>query len=115
MRTQKVEDWSDVPSKEEITRAHAASFHLKSMEQIRQSIGAIKQLQGMGKQLIQITGGRVSGTPDMSETQRNSNYSKWELLQVRILRSDKSHCPSDSENLTDYECKMLSQFAYSHF
>lgn len=87
MRAQRVEDWSDVPSKEEIKRAYAAAFRLKKHE-IGQAdeLGPFSNCKVWGT--VDPDYGPVSGTSDMSETRQNSNYSKWELLPLEKLRNE---------------------------
>jgi len=85
MRAQRVEDWSDIPSKEEIRRAHAAAFHLKKRETGQPAEpGPFSNCKVWGT--VDPDYGPVSGTSDMSELRKNSNYSKWELLPLEKLR-----------------------------
>ncbi|KAM0864038.1 hypothetical protein ACQ4PT_044194 [Festuca glaucescens] len=87
MRAQRVEDWSDVPSKEEIRRAHAAAFRLKKHETGQAGeLGPFSNCKVWGT--VDPDYGPVSGTSDMSETRKNSNYSKWELLPLESLRNE---------------------------
>jgi hypothetical protein len=87
MRAQRVEDWSDVPSKEEIRRAHAAAFRLKKHETGQAGeLGPFSNCKVCGT--VDPDYGPVSGTSDMSETRKNSNYSKWELLPLESLRNE---------------------------
>ncbi|VAH26996.1 unnamed protein product [Triticum turgidum subsp. durum] len=87
MRAQRVEDWSDVPSRDEIRRAHAAAFRLKRRETGQaDEPGPFSNCKVWGT--VDPDYGPVSGTSDMSETRRNSNYSKWELLPLESLRSE---------------------------
>ncbi|XP_034568638.1 sialyltransferase-like protein 5 isoform X1 [Setaria viridis] len=87
MRAQRVEDWSDIPSKEEIRRAHAAAFRLKKHETGQQAeLGPFSNCKVWGT--VDPDYGPVSGTSDMSEARKNSNYSKWELLPLEKLRRE---------------------------
>uniref|UniRef100_A0A453ATI0 Sialyltransferase-like protein 1 n=1 Tax=Aegilops tauschii subsp. strangulata TaxID=200361 RepID=A0A453ATI0_AEGTS len=87
MRAQRVEDWSDVPSREAIRRAHAAAFRLKRRETGQaDEPGPFSNCKVWGT--VDPDYGPVSGTSDMSETRRNSNYSRWELLPLESLRSE---------------------------
>lgn len=87
MRAQRVEDWSDIPSKEEIRRAHTIAFRLKKHEtgQLAE-LGPFSNCKVWGT--VDPDYGPVSGTSDMSETRKNSNYSKWELLPFEKLRRE---------------------------
>ncbi|RLM58762.1 hypothetical protein C2845_PM18G10150 [Panicum miliaceum] len=87
MRAQRVEDWSDIPSKEEIRRAHAAAFRLKKHETGQPAEqGPFSNCKVWGT--VDPDYGPVSGTSDMSEVRKNSNYSKWELLPLEKLRRE---------------------------
>ncbi|OEL36464.1 Sialyltransferase-like protein 5 [Dichanthelium oligosanthes] len=87
MRAQRVEDWSDIPSKEEIRRAHAAAFRLKKYETGQPAeLGPFSNCKVWGT--VDPDYGPVSGTSDMSEARKNSNYSKWELLPLEKLRRE---------------------------
>ncbi|XP_030450424.2 sialyltransferase-like protein 1 isoform X1 [Syzygium oleosum] len=88
MRAERNQDWSDVPSREMISRAHAAALHLK-----RNQAGQTGGLGQFGS--CKVWGhadphnhGLISGSPDMSNVRRNSDYSKWEVMPFKNLRKE---------------------------
>ncbi|KAL1833072.1 hypothetical protein ACET3Z_002723 [Daucus carota] len=88
MRAERMQDWSDVPSREMIGRAHAAALRLK-----RSQVGQVDGLGQFGS--CKVWGnadsngnGRISGSPDMSPVRKNSNYSKWEVMPFTSLRRE---------------------------
>ncbi|XP_042383547.1 sialyltransferase-like protein 5 [Zingiber officinale] len=86
MRAKRKQDWSNVPSKELIRTAHAAALHLKQKETgHRGDLGPFANCKvwGSAKQ-----DGPVSGSPDMGDVRKNSNYNKWELLPFESLRKE---------------------------
>ncbi|XP_028054625.1 sialyltransferase-like protein 1 [Camellia sinensis] len=84
----KKQDWSDVPSRETISRAHAAALRLKR--------GQNDQAGGLGQfDSCKVWGnagpdgsGPISGSPDMSIVRKHSNYSKWEVMPFESLRKE---------------------------
>lgn len=88
MRSQRKQDWSDVPSREMISRAHSAALRLK-----RSQVGQIGALGQFGSCKVwgdanPENNGRVSGSPSMSDVRKNSNYSKWEIMPFESLRKE---------------------------
>ncbi|XP_010917917.1 sialyltransferase-like protein 5 [Elaeis guineensis] len=88
MRAQRKQDWSDVPSKEIRRGAHVAALRLK-----RKQAGQADDLGPFGNCKVWGSvgpdgGGPVSGSADMSDTRKNSNYSKWEVLPFESLRRE---------------------------
>uniref|UniRef100_A0A5B7ASK5 Sialyltransferase-like protein 1 n=1 Tax=Davidia involucrata TaxID=16924 RepID=A0A5B7ASK5_DAVIN len=88
MRAKRKQDWSDVPSREMISRAHAAALLLK-----RSQPGQVGGLGQFGS--CKVWGnvgpsgsGPISGSPDMSEVRKYSNYSKWEIMPSESLRKE---------------------------
>ncbi|XP_030512184.1 sialyltransferase-like protein 1 isoform X2 [Rhodamnia argentea] len=88
MRAERNQDWSDVPSHEMISRAHAAALRLK-----RNQAGQTGGLGQFGS--CKVWGdadphnrGLISGSPDMSNVRRNSDYSKWEVMPFKSLRKE---------------------------
>ncbi|XP_073049729.1 sialyltransferase-like protein 1 isoform X2 [Primulina eburnea] len=88
MRAERKKDWSDIPSRETIRRAHSAAVCLDRKNQDCQDGGSMGQFRN-----CKVWGdagaygrGPVSGSADMSDTRRNSNYSKWETMQLTELR-----------------------------
>lgn len=88
MRSKRKQDWSDVPSREMISRAHAAALRLKRSQ--ADQVGDLGQF-GSCKVWGNVdpnSNGPVSGSPDMSEVRRFSNYSKWEVMPFESLRKE---------------------------
>ncbi|KAK1319065.1 hypothetical protein QJS10_CPB04g00114 [Acorus calamus] len=88
MRSKRKQDWSDVPSRETINRAHAAALSLK-----RNQAGKVNGLGPFGSCKVWGTAGvygngPVSGSLDMSDTRKNSKYNKWEILPFDSLRKE---------------------------
>ncbi|KAF5187062.1 Sialyltransferase like protein, partial [Thalictrum thalictroides] len=87
LRAGRFQDWSDVPSRETIARARTAALHLK-----RSKAGEVGDLGPFGSCKVwghaDLDGVQVSGSPDMSDTRKNSNYSKWEVLPFKSLRKE---------------------------
>nr|CAJ44461.1 sialyltransferase like protein [Aquilegia formosa x Aquilegia pubescens] len=87
MRAARFQDWSDVPSRETIAQAHTAALYLK-----RSKAGEVGNLGPFGSCKVwgdaDLDGGKVSGSPDMSDTRKNSNYSRWEVLPFHSLRKE---------------------------
>nr|CAD1837655.1 unnamed protein product [Ananas comosus var. bracteatus] len=92
MRAQRKQDWSDVPSKEVIARAHAAALRLKKTGTGQpDDLGPYTNCRIWGE--VDPDSGPVSGSPDMGEIRRNSNYKKWEVLPFDSLRREaREHC-----------------------
>ena len=88
MRSKKKQHWSDVPSREMIRKAYAAAFQLR-----RSEAGPVGDLGQFGS--CKVWGnvdpekaGPVSGSPDMSEVRKRSNYNKWEVMPFESLRKE---------------------------
>lgn len=88
MRSERNDDWSDVPSREMITKAHAAALRLKRSQAGQAGglgpFGSCKVWGNVGPN----KSGPVSGSPDMSDTRKNSNYNKWEVMPFKSLRKE---------------------------
>ncbi|KAK4845315.1 hypothetical protein QYF36_003494 [Acer negundo] len=88
MRAERKQDWSDVPSREMISRAHAAALRLKRSQ--AGQVGGLGQF-GSCKVWGNVDEGSsvpISGSPDMSDVRKNSNYSKWEVMPFESLRKE---------------------------
>ena len=85
MRSKRKQDWSDVPSREMIGRAHAAALRLKRGEAGNLGqFGSCKVSGNVDADKV----GPVSGSPDMSDKRKFSNYNKWEVLPFKSLRKE---------------------------
>ncbi|XP_077227494.1 MALE GAMETOPHYTE DEFECTIVE 2 [Tasmannia lanceolata] len=88
MRAKRKQDWSDVPSREEITNAHAAALRLKRNQANQgDALGPFGRCKVWGT-VGPDGSGPISGSLDMSDTRKNSNYSKWEVLPFESLRKE---------------------------
>uniref|UniRef100_A0A2N9J554 Sialyltransferase-like protein n=1 Tax=Fagus sylvatica TaxID=28930 RepID=A0A2N9J554_FAGSY len=88
MRSKRKQDWSDVPSRDMISRAHAAALHLKRSQ--ASQVGDLGQF-GSCKVWGNVdpdSNGPISGSPDMSDVRKYSNYSKWEVLPFKSLSKE---------------------------
>ncbi|MED6171636.1 purple acid phosphatase [Stylosanthes scabra] len=88
MRSTRTQDWSDVPSREMISQAHAAAKQLKRSQ--TNQVGDLGQF-GSCKVWGDVDPnnmGPVSGSPDMSEVRKKSNYNKWEVMPFKSLRKE---------------------------
>ncbi|KAI4375412.1 hypothetical protein MLD38_013284 [Melastoma candidum] len=88
MRSERKQDWSDVPSRELISSAHTAALRIK-----RGPAGQTGDVGQFGS--CKVWGDadprnidRISGSLDMSDRRKNSEYSKWERLPFKDLRKE---------------------------
>ncbi|KAL7190156.1 hypothetical protein ACSBR2_022436 [Camellia fascicularis] len=103
MRAKRKQDWSDVPSRETISRAHAAALRLKR--------GQNDQAGGLGQfDSCKVWGnagpagsGPISGSPDMSIVRKHSNYSKWEVMPFESLRKEAQDYYKQMQGVTLYK------------
>ena len=79
MRSKRKQEWSDVPSRDMISRAHAAALHLKKSQ--GSQVGDLGQFGScmVWGNVEPDNNGPISGSPDMSDVRKYSNYSKWEV------------------------------------
>ncbi|WOK92227.1 sialyltransferase-like protein 5 [Canna indica] len=86
MRANRNQEWSDVPSKKFIRSAHAAALRLKRQQAGQEgNLGPFVNCKVWG---TVDQDGPVSGSPDMGDTRKKSNYNKWELLRLESLRKE---------------------------
>lgn len=85
MRSQRKQEWSDVPSREMIKRAHQAALRLKRSQD--EKLGQFVNCKVWGK-AGPFGSGPVSGSPDMTDVRKKSKYSKWEVLGFKSLREE---------------------------
>lgn len=90
MRSERKEDWSSVPSREMITRAHASALRLQRSQQTtslkKDGLGQFGNCKVWGD--ADPRKGPVSGSPDMSEVRKKSDYKKWEVMPFKSLRKE---------------------------
>ncbi|KAL0450845.1 UNVERIFIED_CONTAM: Sialyltransferase-like protein 1 [Sesamum latifolium] len=85
MRAARKQDWSDIPSRETISRAHSAAVRLRKSEAGQEGDqGQFRNCKVWGHS-GPYGSGPVSGSPDMSDVRKNSNYSKWEVMPFEKL------------------------------
>ncbi|XXG63167.1 hypothetical protein AAC387_Pa05g1413 [Persea americana] len=104
MRAKRMQDWSDVPSKDVIKQAHAAALRLKRT-QAAETDGGLGQF-GCCKVWGTVdsdNSGPISGSPDMGEIRKNSNYSKWEVLPYESLRKETQEHYIQMEGVSLYK------------
>ncbi|KAJ8436081.1 hypothetical protein Cgig2_000983 [Carnegiea gigantea] len=103
MRAQRKEDWSNIPSRESIKRAHAAAVRLKQGESGRGGdVGQFRNCKFWGEKGADYNG-PISGSLDMGETRKNSNYSKWELMPFERLRKEAQEYYKQMEGVSLYK------------
>ncbi|KAG4927428.1 hypothetical protein JHK85_053914 [Glycine max] len=103
MRSKRMKDWSDIPSREMISEAHAAALRLK-----RSQAGQGGDLGQFGN--CKVWGnvdpdksGPVSGSPDMSDVRRYSSYSKWEVMPFESLRKEAQDHYNQMQGVSVYK------------
>lgn len=87
MRAERKLDWSDIPSREMIRKAHTAALHLKRNRSDPDGFGQFGSCKVWGSAGI-YGSGPISGSNDMSNRRRNSNYSRWEVMPFKSLRKE---------------------------
>lgn len=83
MRSAKKQNWSDVANGETIREAHAAASSLRKGRETG-PFDSCKVWGNMDPENM----GPVSGSPDMSDVRKSSNYSKWEVMSLESLRKE---------------------------
>ena len=99
MRSQRKQDWSDVPSREMINRAYSAALRLKRGTAASGQFGSCKV---WGKVDFE-SSGPISGSPDMSDVRKYSNYSKWEIMPFESLRKEAQDHYAQMEGVSLYK------------
>ena len=84
MRAERAHHWSDVPAREAIMRAYGAAWRVKTGRRGPTPFGRCKVWGRVDPEKP----GPVSGSPDMGEARKNSNYSKWETMPLESLRKE---------------------------
>ncbi|RWR83371.1 sialyltransferase-like protein 1 [Cinnamomum micranthum f. kanehirae] len=104
MRAKRKQDWSDVPSKDVIKQAHAAALRLKRT-QAAETDGGLGQFGSckVWGTVDSDNSGPISGSPDMGEIRKNSNYSKWEVLPYESLRKETQEHYIQMEGVSLYK------------
>ncbi|XP_020586457.1 sialyltransferase-like protein 5 [Phalaenopsis equestris] len=88
MRAHRTQNWSDLPTKENIRLAHGVALRLKKLQAGQPlDLGPFTNCKVWGT-VSRNSAGFVSGSPRMSDTRKNSNYSKWEILPFESLRRE---------------------------
>lgn len=104
MRAKRKQDWSDVPSKDMIKRAHTAALRLKKTQsgQADDGLGQFGSCKVWGT-VGSEGSGPISGSPDMGEIRKNSKYSKWEVLPFESLRKEAQEHYIQMEGVSLYK------------
>ncbi|KAK7395986.1 hypothetical protein VNO78_16643 [Psophocarpus tetragonolobus] len=103
MRSKRKEDWSDIPSRKIISQAHAAALWLKKSEAGQAGdLGQFDNCKVWGN-VDPDKIGPVSGSPDMSDVRKNSNYNKWEVMPLESLRKDAQDHYNQMQGVTLYK------------
>lgn len=100
MRSMRRQDWSDVPSREMISQAHAAALRLKKSQ--ASDLGQFGNCKVWGN-VDPYKSGPISGSPDMSDVRKFSNYSKWEVLPFESLRKEAQDNYMQMQGVTLYK------------
>ncbi|EFJ37405.1 hypothetical protein SELMODRAFT_403713 [Selaginella moellendorffii] len=98
MREARKQDWSVIPTRATVNAAYYAAMGLKRKPGKDQ--GAFRNCKVWGSSS---RNGRLSGSKDLSETRKNSNYAKWEKTNVNSLRSQAQHRYRAMEGVTMYK------------
>lgn len=104
MRSKRRQDWSDVPSREMISQAHAAALRLKKSPADRAGggLGQFGNCKVWGN-VDPDKSGPISGSPDMSDVRKYSNYSKWEVMPLESLRKEAQDHYSQMQGVSQYK------------
>lgn len=103
MRAARKQDWSNIPSRESISRAHSAAVRLKkSQDEQDNDFGQFRNCKVWGN-AGPYGSGPVSGSPDMGDARKNSNYSKWEVMAYEKLSSAARDHYSQMEGVSMYK------------
>ncbi|CAM9003402.1 unnamed protein product [Rhodiola kirilowii] len=100
MRSKRKQDWSDVPSREMIRNVHAAALRRKKNQ--ASDLGQFSSCKVWGH-VDPNTPLPVSGSPDMSEIRKNSNYNKWEIMKIESLRKEAREHYNAMEGVSLYK------------
>lgn len=88
MRANRMQGWSDVPSRNVINLAQKAALLLKKIPVGQPlDVGPFTNCRVWGT-VSRESATPVSGSPHMSDVRKNSNYSKWELLPFESMRRE---------------------------
>ncbi|GAA0138748.1 transferase [Lithospermum erythrorhizon] len=103
MRAERKLDWSDVPNRDMINRAHRAAVRLKNVQTGQDSdVGPFRSCK-VWANVGPNDRGPISGSPDMSGVRKNSNYSKWEAMPFEKLRKEAQDHYIQMEGTTLYK------------
>ncbi|MCE3216593.1 purple acid phosphatase [Datura stramonium] len=103
MRAKRKQDWSDVPSREMINNAHRAALRLKKKQAGQEGgLGQFVNCKVWGKSGPYGTG-PVSGSADMTDTRKYSNYNRWEVMPFESLREEARKHYTQMEGVSLYK------------
>ncbi|KAH7292247.1 hypothetical protein KP509_29G059100 [Ceratopteris richardii] len=85
LRDERKQNWESVPSRQAILSAHQVAWKLRRQPANHpDSVGPFSACKVWAR--AKAERGPLSGSPDMSRLRRESNYSRWEKLQIKDLR-----------------------------
>ncbi|KAG6415613.1 hypothetical protein SASPL_123026 [Salvia splendens] len=103
MRAERKQDWSDIPSRAAISKAHSTAVRLKKSQDDQSSnMGQFRNCKVWGNSGA-YGSGPVSGSPDMSDVRKNSNYNKWEVMPFKKLRKAARDQYTQMERVSMYK------------
>ncbi|KAL8557448.1 hypothetical protein ACS0TY_004755 [Phlomoides rotata] len=103
MRAERKQDWSDIPSREAISRAHSAAVRLqKNQDDQNSDLGQFRNCKVWGN-AGPYGSGPVSGSPGMSDLRKNSNYRKWEAMPFEKLSKGARNHYSQMDGVSLYK------------
>lgn len=100
MRSQRKENWSDIPTREMIRDAGAAALRLKKNKDTDSGQFSSCKVWGNIEPNSLIP---VSGSSDMSQIRKNSNYKKWEIMKIGNLRKESREHYKAMEGVSMYK------------
>lgn len=103
MRAKRKQDWSDVPSREMINSAHRAALRLKKKQAGQDGVlGQFVNCKVWGKSGPYGTG-PTSGSEDMTDIRKSSNYNRWEVMPFESLRGEARNHYIQMEGVSLYK------------
>ncbi|KAL1558864.1 purple acid phosphatase [Salvia divinorum] len=103
MRAERKQDWSDIPSRAAISKAHSAAVRLKNSQSDQSSnMAQFRNCKVWGNSGA-YGSGPVSGSPDMSGARKNSKYNKWEVMPYKKLRKAARDQYTQMERVSMYK------------
>ncbi|KAI5072982.1 hypothetical protein GOP47_0013088 [Adiantum capillus-veneris] len=87
LREERKQNWEVVPSRQTLMRAHEAARKLRREPLDHpDSVGPFSACKVWAR--AKAERGPLSGSPDMSHVRKNSNYSRWEKMDIKHMRKE---------------------------